>query len=66
MKPKFVNAEGMKGKERYNRITLQLTWTHAGRNQNELKFDRLRQDYGSLCQDYQGEKKTFSAEGRRI
>jgi hypothetical protein len=66
MKPKFANTVGMKGKEIYNRITLQLTWTHAGRKNSELKFDRLRHDFNSFLQDCQGEKKTSSTEGLRI
>ncbi|MBN2814203.1 MAG: hypothetical protein JXQ80_09010 [Bacteroidales bacterium] len=66
MKPKLVNTEGMKEKEIYNRITLQLTWTHAGRKNTELKFDRLRHDFNSFIQDCQGEKITSSTEGLRI
>ena len=65
MSPKCTKSELLRSKDSYNRMSLQITWTHA-RKGNALKFDRLRLDYGDLRSDYLTEKRKFSSEGLKI
>lgn len=62
--PKISKLGILRGKDCYNRITLQLSWTHARKN-NVLKFRRLRFDYGDSRENYLEEKRSLS-EGLKI
>lgn len=64
MQPKFTKIGMLRSKDSYNRITLQLTWTHA-RTTSALKFGRLRFDYGDSRENYLEEKRSLS-EGLKI
>ena len=66
MRPKCTTLELLRAKDSYNRISLQITWAHAGRNDREIKFDRLRLDYGDSRVDYQNEKRRKLSEGLKI
>jgi hypothetical protein len=66
MSPKCTKLELLRGKDSYNRISLQITWTHARRSISALKFDRLRLDYGDSRTDYLNEKRKLISEGLKI
>jgi hypothetical protein len=66
MSPKSTKLETLRGKDSYNRISLQITWTHASRNLNSLKFDRLRLDYGDSRAESLNEKRKQISEGLKI
>jgi len=66
MSPAFTTLELLHAKDCYNRMSLQVTWTHAGKNDNKIKFDRLRLDYGDSRIDYQNEKRKYLCEGLKI
>jgi hypothetical protein len=66
MSPKFTKLELLRGKDRYNRMSLQISWAHAQRNSSTLKFDRLRLDYGDLRTDCTSEKRKLISEGLKI
>jgi hypothetical protein len=51
-------------KDSYNRMNLQITWTHA--RKGSLKFERLRLDYGDSRVDYFTEKRKLLSEGLKI
>jgi hypothetical protein len=58
-------SEPLRGKDAYNRMTLQITWAHAHRNNHTIKFDRLRLDYEDSHNEFQGNNKSVS-EGLKI
>jgi hypothetical protein len=64
MCPKCTKLGILRSKDCYNRITLQMTWTHSRKN-NALKFGRLRFDYGDSRVNYLEEKRSLS-EGLKI
>ncbi len=64
MQPKFSKLGILRGKDCYNRISLQMTWTHA-RTGSALKFGRLRFNYGDSRENYLEEKRSLS-EGLKI
>ncbi len=66
MSPKCNKLELLRAKDCYNRMSLQITWTHAHRNISALKFDRLRLDYGDSRTDYLSEKRKLISEGLKI
>ncbi len=66
MNPKCTQFELLRSKDSFNRMSLQITWTHARKDNNALKFDRLRLDYGDLRSDYLTEKRRLSSEGLKI
>jgi hypothetical protein len=66
MIPKFTKLELLRGKDSYNRISLQITWAHARRSISAIKFDRLRLDYGDSRSDYQSERRKLISEGLKI
>jgi hypothetical protein len=66
MSPKSTKLETLRGKDSYNRISLQITWTHARRNLNTLKFERLRLDYGDSRSESLSEKRKQISEGLKI
>jgi hypothetical protein len=66
MRPKNTTLELLHAKDSYNRISLQITWTHTGRNDREIKFDRLRLDYGDSRIDFLNEKRKYLCEGLKI
>jgi len=63
MRPKCTTLEPLRAKDSYNRISLQISWTHTGRNDNEIKFDRLRLDYNDSRMHIQDEKRRYLSEG---
>jgi len=66
MSPKCNKLELLRGKDSYNRMSLQITWAHDHRNNSVLKFDRLRLDYGDSRTDYLSEKRKLISEGLKI
>jgi len=66
MSPKCTKLELLRAKDSYNRMSLQITWAHAHRCMNVLKFDRLRLDYGDSRSDYLSEKRKLISEGLKI
>jgi|GEM_PF-3464085 len=66
MSPKCTALELLRSKDSYNRISLQITWAHAHRSSNALKFDRLRFDYGDSRTNYLSEKRKQNSEGLKI
>jgi hypothetical protein len=66
MSPKCTTLELLRAKDSYNRMSLQITWTHAHRGSKALKFDRLRLDYGDSRADYLNEKRKLISEGLKI
>jgi len=64
MSPKSTNLEILRSKDSYNRMNLQITWTHL--RKGSLKFERLRLDYGDSRLDYQSEKRKLFSEGLKI
>ena len=66
MSPKCTKLELLRGKDSYNRMSLQITWAHAGRNSSALKFGRLRLDYGDLRTGCMSEKRKLISEGLKI
>jgi hypothetical protein len=66
MRPKHTTLELLHAKDCYNRISLQKTWTHNGRNGGQIKFDRLKLDYGDSRIDFQNEKRKNLCEGLKI
>jgi len=65
MSPKCTTLELLHAKDCYNRISLRITWTH-GKNDGNIKFDRLRLDYGDSRIDYLKEKRKNLSEGLKI
>ena len=66
MSPKSSTLELLHAKDSYNRMSLQITWTHARRNERIIKFDRLRLDYGDSRIDFTSEKRKSLSEGLKI
>jgi hypothetical protein len=66
MNPLRSTWELLRAKDSYNRISLQITWTHAGRNEKNIKFDRLKLDYGDSRIDAANEKHRYLCEGLKI
>jgi hypothetical protein len=66
MSPKCTTLELLRAKDSYNRMSLQITWTHTRRSVSALKFDRLRLDYGDSRTDYWSEKRKMISEGLKI
>jgi hypothetical protein len=66
MSPKNTKFDSIRGKDSYNRISLQITWAHARKSNDVIKFDRLRLDYGDLRSDYLTEKRKLLSEGLKI
>lgn len=66
MSPKCNKLELLRGKDSYNRMSLQITWAHAHRSNSAMKFDRLRLDYGDSRTDYLSEKRKLISEGLKI
>jgi len=52
-------------KDSYNRMSLLITWAHPKKD-TDLKFERLRLDYGDLRSDYLTEKRKLLSEGLKI
>lgn len=65
MNKKNSRYDLLRGKDSYNRISLQITWAHA-RKGSALKFDRLRLNYGDSRADFLSEKRKLFAEGLKI
>lgn len=63
MRPKCTTLDSLRAKDSYNRISLQISWTHTGRNDNEIKFDRLRLDYNDSREHIRDEKRRYLSEG---
>ncbi len=66
MGPRYFTLEPLRAKDSYNRISLQIMWTHAHRCNHAVKFDRLRLDYGDSRMDYLNEKRKLISEGLKI
>jgi hypothetical protein len=66
MSPKPTTLELLHAKDSYNRMSLQITWTHTRRDEGKIKFDRLRLDYGDSRIDYTSEKRKSFSEGLKI
>jgi len=65
MSSKLTKYETLRNKDSFNRISLQITWAHA-RKENALKFDRLRLDYGDSRNDSHPEKRKLFSDGLKI
>jgi hypothetical protein len=66
MSPKCNTLELLHAKDCYNRMSLQISWTHSGKNDGQIKFDRLRLDYGDSRIDNHHEKRKLLSEGLKI
>jgi hypothetical protein len=66
MNTRYSTLELLHAKDCFNRITLQITWTHTGRNDMKIKFDRLRLDYGDSRIDPRNQKRKYLTEGLKI
>ena len=64
MSPRLTKYELLRNKESYNRIALQITWTHPRRE--GLKFERLRMDYGDSRTNERTEKRRLFSDGLKI
>lgn len=64
MSPRLTKYELLRNKESYNRIALQITWTHPRRK--GLKFERLRMDYGDSRTNERIEKGRLFSDGLKI
>jgi len=65
MSPKSKRSELLRCKDSYNRMSLLITWAHPKKD-TDLKFERLRLDYGDLRSDYLTEKRKLLSEGLKI
>jgi hypothetical protein len=64
MSPRLTKYELLRNKDSYNRIALQITWTHP--RKDGLKFDRLRLDYGDSRTDQRTEMRRLFSDGLKI
>ena len=66
MSPKLSTLELLRAKDCYNRISLRNTWAHGANAEVQIKFDRLKLDYGDSRVDYINEKRRNLSEGLKI
>ena len=66
MSPKSNTLELLHAKDKYNRMSLQITWKHEKDVNGIIKFDRLRLDYGDSRINYLGVKRKLNSEGLKI
>lgn len=61
------NTSGLlRTKDSFNRMTLQNAWSHAREKISNLKFSRLKHDYGDLRSFFSSEKRKSISEGLKI
>lgn len=60
--PVRTTLELLRAKDSYNRISLKINWAHD----KEVKFDRLKMDYGDSRVDVNNEKRKYLSEGLKI
>jgi len=64
--PIRTTLELLRAKDSYNRISLKINWSHPGKGEETIKFDRLKMDYGDSRMDVTNEKRKYLSEGLKI